>query len=57
MDDTEALGLGRPDAEPLATETIDGIVDLIGALIDRGEAYAVDGDVYFRVRGTSSTER
>ena len=48
--DTDALGLGRPDAEPLASESIDGIVDLIAALIERGSAYAVDGDVYFRVR-------
>jgi cysteinyl-tRNA synthetase len=48
--DTERLGLGRPDHEPLASETIDGIVELIGALIDSGHAYAVDGDVYFRVR-------
>ncbi|MBI5107073.1 MAG: cysteine--tRNA ligase [Solirubrobacterales bacterium] len=48
--DTDALGLGRPDHEPLASETMDGIVDLIQALIDRGAAYAVEGDVYFRVR-------
>ena len=48
--DTDALGLPRPDHEPLASETIDGIVDLIQALIDRDAAYAVDGDVYFRVR-------
>ena len=48
--DTDALELGRPDAEPLASETIDGIVDLIAALIERDHAYAVDGDVYFRVR-------
>ena len=48
--DTDALALGRPDHEPLASETIDGIVDLIQALIDRGAAYAVAGDVYFRVR-------
>jgi cysteinyl-tRNA synthetase len=48
--DTEALGLPRPDYEPLASETIDGIVGLIQALIDRDAAYAVDGDVYFRVR-------
>jgi cysteinyl-tRNA synthetase len=48
--DTDALGLGRPDHEPLASETIDGIVALIQALIDRGAAYAVEGDVYFRVR-------
>jgi cysteinyl-tRNA synthetase len=48
--DTDGLGLGRPDAEPLATESIDGIVDLISALIDAGAAYANEGDVYFRVR-------
>src|SRR3954447_802677 len=50
VQDTDRLELGRPDAEPLASETIDGIVDLIQALLDRGSAYAVDGDVYFRVR-------
>ncbi|MGH2897655.1 MAG: cysteine--tRNA ligase [Solirubrobacteraceae bacterium] len=48
--DTSALGLGRPDAEPLASETIEPIVALIADLIARGHAYAVDGDVYFRVR-------
>jgi cysteinyl-tRNA synthetase len=48
--DTDRLGIGRPDAEPRATETIDSIIALIGELIDRGAAYAVDGDVYFRVR-------
>jgi cysteinyl-tRNA synthetase len=48
--DTGALGLGRPDHEPLASDTITGIVELIGTLIDRGAAYAVEGDVYFRVR-------
>ena len=47
-EDTGRLGLGRPDHEPKASETIDGIVDLIQALIDRGHAYAADGDVYFR---------
>ncbi len=50
VEDTDALGLGRPDAEPLATETIDGIIDLIGALIATGHAYESEGDVYFRVR-------
>jgi cysteinyl-tRNA synthetase len=48
--DTDALGLGRPDAEPLASETIGGIVAYIQALIDSGHAYASSGDVYFRVR-------
>jgi cysteinyl-tRNA synthetase len=48
--DTDALGLGRPDREPLATETIGEIIGLIGRLIETGHAYAVDGDVYFGVR-------
>jgi cysteinyl-tRNA synthetase len=48
--DTEALGIGRPDHEPLASETIGPIVDYIQTLIERGHAYAVKGDVYFRVR-------
>jgi cysteinyl-tRNA synthetase len=48
--DTEGLGLGRPDAEPLATETVPEIIDLIAALIERGHAYERGGDVYFRVR-------
>jgi cysteinyl-tRNA synthetase len=47
--DTDRLGLGRPDHEPLASETIGPIVDLIQALIDSGHAYAAGGDVYFRV--------
>jgi cysteinyl-tRNA synthetase len=49
LDDTDALGLGRPDHEPKATETIDEIVALIGKLVERGLAYPVGGDVYFRV--------
>ncbi|MGD0453295.1 MAG: cysteine--tRNA ligase [Solirubrobacteraceae bacterium] len=48
--DTDALELGRPDHEPLASETIGPIVDYIQTLIVGGHAYAVDGDVYFRVR-------
>jgi cysteinyl-tRNA synthetase len=47
--DTDGLGLGRPDAEPLASETIAPIVELIGDLIDSGHAYAAEGDVYFDV--------
>jgi cysteinyl-tRNA synthetase len=47
--ETGALGLGRPDHEPRASETIGPIVDLIQALIDRDHAYATGGDVYFRV--------
>jgi cysteinyl-tRNA synthetase len=48
--DTDALGIGRPDDEPLASETIGPIVEHIATLVERGHAYAVGGDVYFRVR-------
>ena len=48
--DTDRLGLGRPDHEPLASETLGEIVELIEELIARGHAYQSDGDVYFRVR-------
>jgi cysteinyl-tRNA synthetase len=50
FEDTGRLGLGRPDAEPLATETIEPIVALIGDLVDSGHAYESGGDVYFAVR-------
>src|ERR1700735_324000 len=48
--DTDALGLGRPDHEPLASETIGPIEDLIEQLVEGGHAYATGGDVYFSVR-------
>jgi cysteinyl-tRNA synthetase len=48
--DTDALGLGRPDSEPLASGNIAEIVLLIEALIESGHAYQANGDVYFRVR-------
>ena len=50
LEDTDRLGLGRPDAEPLATERIEGIVALIAELVEAGHAYESGGDVYFRVR-------
>ncbi|HSS41722.1 MAG TPA: cysteine--tRNA ligase [Solirubrobacterales bacterium] len=48
--DTDRLGVGRPDAEPLASETVEGIVSLIAELVEAGHAYESGGDVYFRVR-------
>jgi cysteinyl-tRNA synthetase len=49
FEDTDELGLGRPDAEPLASETIPEIITLIEELVDRELAYESGGDVYFRV--------
>ena len=50
IDDTDRLGLGRPDREPRATETLAEIVALIERLIADGHAYEAGGDVYFAVR-------
>jgi cysteinyl-tRNA synthetase len=52
--DTDRLGLGRPDHEPLASESIPAIIEEIEALITNGHAYVAAGDVYFRVRRDSS---
>ncbi len=52
--DTDALGLGRPDHEPLASETMGPIIAYIQTLVERGHAYAAGGDVYFRVRSDLS---
>jgi len=49
IEDTDRLGLGRPDDEPSASETIPAIVELIEALVDSRHAYEAGGDVYFRV--------
>src|SRR5204863_7132123 len=49
VEDTGDLGLGRPDHEPKATETIPQIVALIEELIQLDLAYPAGGDVYFRV--------
>ncbi len=48
--DTDLLGLGRPDREPLASETMAEIVALIEELIAGDHAYEAGGDVYFAVR-------
>jgi cysteinyl-tRNA synthetase len=49
LEDVGDLGLGLPDSMPKATESIPEIVDFIRQLVARDYAYAVDGDVYFRV--------
>ena len=48
-EDTSRLGLGRPDLEPLATEHIQEIIDLIAGLVAEGHAYQSGTDVYFDV--------
>ena len=47
---TDAHGLNFKDAtvHPKATENIDEIINIIKTLEEKGYAYAVDGDVYYR---------
>ena len=49
VQDTDDLGLGRPDVEPRASETIPQIIAFIEALVADGKAYESEGSVYFRV--------
>jgi cysteinyl-tRNA synthetase len=49
IEDTDRLGLGRPDREPKASDTVGEIVALIESLVESGHAYEAGGDVYFRV--------
>ena len=48
-DDMGALGVLPPDIEPRATQHIDDMVAMIGALVESGNAYEADGHVLFDV--------
>jgi cysteinyl-tRNA synthetase len=45
----DALNVERAHHYPRATEVIPKIQEIVQGLIDRGHAYQVDGDVYFRI--------
>ena len=50
-DDAAALGIEKPDHEPRATQYVQGMIDMIEVLRQRGLAYqASDGDVNYAVR-------
>jgi cysteinyl-tRNA synthetase len=49
QEDMKRLGVGRADVEPRATEHIAEMIQVIKRLVEKGHAYVVDGDVYFRV--------
>ncbi|MBR4173104.1 MAG: cysteine--tRNA ligase [Clostridia bacterium] len=48
--DAEALGIKRATIHPKATENIDAIIDVVKRLEEKGYAYNVDGNVYFRTK-------
>jgi cysteinyl-tRNA synthetase len=49
-EDMRRLKVAPADVEPRATEYIDGMIDIIKGLIDKGYAYELEGDVYFEVK-------
>jgi cysteinyl-tRNA synthetase len=49
--DMDALGVLRPTLEPLATDNIPEMVEIIQRLMDKGIAYTSGSDVYFAVQG------
>jgi cysteinyl-tRNA synthetase len=49
-EDERALGVLPPDQEPRATQSIEGMVAMIGELVEKGHAYqGSDGDVFYSV--------
>lgn len=48
--DAKGLNVREASVHPRATENIDEIIDIIRTLEEKGYAYAVNGDVYFRTR-------
>lgn len=48
--DMESLNVREATHHPRATEEIEGMIDMIRTLIQKGHAYAVDGTVYFKTR-------
>lgn len=49
LTDVEKVNSSTDYIKPRVTEYMDHIIEYIGILIDKGFAYKVDGDVYFRV--------
>jgi len=47
--DMNLLGVAKADIEPKATEHIQEIITIVAALIEKGYAYEVNGNVYFAV--------
>lgn len=47
--DADALGIRRADVHPRVSDTIPEIIDMVQALVDKGLAYNIDGNVYYAV--------
>ena len=50
LEEMDGLGIQRANYYPKATDYLDRMIEIINDLIQKGNAYVVEGDVYFRVR-------
>ncbi|MCI2062838.1 MAG: cysteine--tRNA ligase [Eubacteriaceae bacterium] len=50
FNDAQALNVRKADVHPRVSQTMDDIIQFVQDLIDKGYAYEVDGDVYYRAR-------
>jgi cysteinyl-tRNA synthetase len=49
LEDGDEVGIGRADVYPHATDHIPEMIELIAALIEKGHAYDIEGNVYYDV--------
>lgn len=52
--DRRSLNADIPDITPKVTETMDEIIAFIADLVEKGAAYVIEGDVYFRVNSVDN---
>lgn len=50
MEDVHALGVKEATHHPRVTNTMDDIINFVKGLVEKGYAYQVEGDVYFKPR-------
>ena len=48
--DAQGLGIRAATIHPKATENIDAIIEIVSTLVEKGYAYEVEGDVYYRAK-------
>ncbi|NQT74170.1 MAG: cysteine--tRNA ligase [Chloroflexi bacterium] len=54
FEDMDGLNIMRADFYPRATEEVPDIIRVVQTLIDKGHAYELNGDVYFRIQSADN---
>ncbi len=50
LEDLDTLNIERPEQMPRATDEIDGMVEMVQGLLEKGHAYKTEsGDIYFKI--------